>query len=50
MKLKESYYRLVLCHLLKYPIEMLNTMKDDACEKGYEKIVSNAVWSENFHL
>ncbi|MBZ6485085.1 hypothetical protein [Priestia aryabhattai] len=50
MKVKESYYRLVLRHFLKYPNEMLNTMNDDDCEEEYEKIVSNAAWSENFHL
>ncbi|QSX23889.1 hypothetical protein [Priestia megaterium] len=50
MKMKESYYRLVLCHFLKYPNEMLNTMNDDDCEEEYEKIVSNAAWSENFYL
>ncbi|MDD1516077.1 hypothetical protein [Priestia megaterium] len=50
MKMKESYYRLVLRHFLKYPNEMLNTMNDDACKEEYEKIVSNAAWNENFHL
>jgi len=50
MKMKESYYCLVLRHFLKYPNEMLNTMNDDDCEEEYEKIVSNAAWSENFHV
>jgi len=50
MKVKESYYRLVLRHFLKYPNEMLNTMNDDDCEEEYEKVVSNAAWSENFHV
>jgi len=49
MKVKESYYRLVLRHFLKYPNEMLNAMNDDFEEK-YEKIVSNAAWSENFYV
>ncbi|MDF2052638.1 hypothetical protein [Priestia megaterium] len=38
MKMKESYYRLVLRHFLKYPNEMLNTMNDD-CEEEYEKLL-----------
>lgn len=46
MKMKESYCRLVLHHFLKYPNEMMNTMNDDNCEEEYEKIVSNAAWSE----
>lgn len=50
MKMKKSYYRLVLRHFLKYPNEMLNTMNDEDCEEEYKKIVSNAAWSENFHL
>ena len=50
MKVKESYYRLVLRHFLKYPNEMLNIMNDDDCEEEYEKVVSNAAWSENFHV
>ncbi|WP_176586042.1 hypothetical protein [Priestia megaterium] len=49
MKMKESCYRLVLPHFLKYPNEMLNTMNDD-CEKEYEKVVSNAAWSEKFYV
>lgn len=49
MKMKESYYRLVLRHFLKYPNAMLNTMNDD-CEEEYEKIISNATWSESFHV
>ncbi|WP_179892803.1 hypothetical protein [Priestia megaterium] len=49
MKIKESYYRLVLRYFLKCPNEMLNAMNDD-CEEEYEKIVSNAAWSEKFHL
>ncbi|WP_179891685.1 hypothetical protein [Priestia megaterium] len=48
--MRESYYRLVLRHFLKYPNEMLNAMNDDDCEKEYEKIVSNVAWSENFHV
>jgi len=50
MKVKESYYHLFLRHFLKYPNEMLNTMNDDDCEEEYEKVVSNAAWSENFHV
>lgn len=50
MKVKESYYGLVLRHFLKYPNEMLNAMNDDDCEEEYEKIVSNAAWSENFYV
>ncbi|WP_257129543.1 hypothetical protein [Priestia megaterium] len=41
MKMKESYYHLVLRHFLKYSNKMLNAMNDDDCEE-YEKIVSNA--------
>ncbi|MEH6884176.1 hypothetical protein V7Z92_09490 [Priestia megaterium] len=41
MKVKESYYRLVLRHFLKYTNEMLNAMNDDDCEEEYEKVVSN---------
>ncbi len=37
MKMKESYYRLVLRYFLKYPNEMLNTMNSDDCEEEYEK-------------
>ncbi|MGG4018855.1 hypothetical protein ABEV70_26835 [Priestia megaterium] len=48
MKMKESYYRLVLRHFLKYPNEMLNTMNNDDCEEEYEKVVSNVGWSENY--
>lgn len=48
--MRESYYRLVLRHFLKYPNEMLNAMNDNDCEKEYEKIVSNVAWSENFHV
>jgi len=40
MKMKESYYRLVLRHFLKYLNEMLNTISDN-CEEEYEKVVSN---------
>ncbi|MFB8426310.1 hypothetical protein ACFC4S_30280 [Priestia megaterium] len=50
MKMKESYYRLVLRHFLKYPNEMLNTMNDDDCEGKYKKISSNPAWSENFYV
>ena len=39
MKMKESYYRLVLRHFLKYPNEMLNTMNDDDCKEEYEKLL-----------
>ncbi|MDP1471888.1 hypothetical protein Q8G32_29035 [Priestia megaterium] len=49
MKMKESYYRLVLRHFLKHPNEMLNTMNDDR-EEEYGKVVSNFAWSENFHV
>lgn len=48
--MKESYYRLVLHHFLKYPSEMLNNMNDDGCEEKHEKIVSNIAWSENFYV
>jgi len=41
MKMKKSYYHLVLRHFLKYPNKMLNTMNGDVCEEEYEKIVSN---------
>ncbi|MFE7083735.1 hypothetical protein [Priestia megaterium] len=47
--MKERYYRLVLHHLLKHPNEMLNITNDD-CEEEYEKVVSNAAWSENFYV
>ena len=50
MRMKESYYRLVLRHFLKYPNDMLNTMNDDDCEEEHEKVVSNVAWSENFHV
>lgn len=33
MQMKESYYRLVLRHLLKYPNKMLKTMNDDDYEE-----------------
>ena len=49
MKVKESYYRSVLRHFLKYPNEHLKNMNDDDCEE-YEKIVSKAAWSEKFHV
>lgn len=49
MKMKESYYRLVLRHFLKYPSEMLNTISDE-CEEEYKKVVSNIAWNENFHV
>ncbi|MEH7209900.1 hypothetical protein V7094_27435 [Priestia megaterium] len=48
--MRESYYRLALLHFLKYPNEMLNAMNDDDCEEEYEKIVSNAAWSENLYV
>lgn len=50
MKMKESYYRLVLRHFLKDPNEMLNIMNDDDYEEEYEKVVSNVAWSEKFHV
>ena len=49
MKMKESNYRLVFRPFLKYSNEMLNTM-DDGYEEEYEKIVSNAAWSENLYV
>ncbi|MFS0621103.1 hypothetical protein [Priestia megaterium] len=49
MKMKESYYSLVLRHFLKYPNEMFNTISDDY-EEEYEKVVSNVAWSENFNM
>lgn len=49
MKMKESYYRLVLRHFLKDPNEMLNTMNGD-CEEEYEKVVRDIARSENFHV
>lgn len=39
--MKESYYRLDLSHLLKYPNYMLSNMNDD-CGEEYKKIVDNA--------
>jgi len=50
MKMKESYYRLVLRHFLKLSNDMLNTMNGDDCEEKYEKIISNAAWSEKFYV
>jgi len=49
MKMKESYYRLILPYFLKYPYEMLNTMNDD-CIEEYEKVVRDIARSKNFHV
>jgi len=50
MKVKESYYRSVLRHFLRYSNEHLKNMNDDNCEEEYERIVSNAVWGESFYM
>lgn len=39
MNTKESYYRLVSRHFLKYPNDMLNTMNDDDCKKNTKKLL-----------
>ncbi|WP_179884121.1 hypothetical protein [Priestia megaterium] len=50
MKVKESYYRSVLRHFLKYPNEHLKNMNDDDCQEEYKRIVSNTAWSENLYV
>jgi hypothetical protein len=50
MKVKESYYWSGLRHFLKYPNEHLKNMNNDDREEEYERIVSNAAWSENFYV
>ena len=50
MKVKERYSRSVLRHFLKYPNEHLKNLNDDDCEEEYERIVSNAAWSENLYV
>ncbi|MED4297375.1 hypothetical protein P4678_22330 [Priestia megaterium] len=48
MRIKESYYRSVLRHFLKYPSGQLKNMNEDECQEEYEKIVSNSICIERF--